>query len=200
MTDKTCETEMNCKKACGKKCTPVRVACILGLVLLIGSTSLLMAHERRLVGTYGQYTLVIGFRNEPAFQGEMNAIDIIVTRSSDQKPISTRAGDTVDLEVEVQTRAQEAFNAPVVRFAKIEKPQPTFDVPNRYNAWFRAAEEGTYAFHITGTLADATNTAAPALIDETFVCGKGTRAAQGAFNCVRAPQVFPDRGRGTDGK
>ena len=66
------------------------------------------AHETRIVGPY---KFVIGFRNEPSFIDEPNAVDITVSRASDGKPIDRSAGDIVDLQVEVQLRDAEAFDS-----------------------------------------------------------------------------------------
>jgi len=220
MKDQKSETASKCSSKCSAKCVAPqcfrrltvraassaalanrprgRAGCALVLMLImLASPILLSAHERRTVGANGQYTMIIGFKNEPAFQGEMNGVDIILSRTADQKPLSVAAGDIVQLSVEVQLRAAEAYDSAIVRWAELAAPVPAFETPNRYNSYFRASEEGTYAFHIKGVVSDASNlVAGPLQIDETFVCGKGTKAAQGAFNCVRAPQVIPSRFRG----
>ena len=58
-------------------------------VLLIGVTSVLattltasiLAHEGRIVG---EYNLVVGFLNEPAYEGQLNAISLVVTKPSSE--------------------------------------------------------------------------------------------------------------------
>lgn len=154
------------------------------------------AHETRIVGPY---KFVIGFRNEPSFVDEPNAVDITVSRASDGRPIDRSAGDIVDLEVEVQLRDAEAFDSEIVDSATLEDPlTQAFQTPNRYNSWFKPTIEGPYAFHITGLVSDKTDPkAGPLEIDQTFVCGKGTLAENGhGFHCVAVPQAFP----GSNGK
>lgn len=163
--------------------------------LLAAAPNAAFAHETRNVGN-GKYKLVVGFRNEPAFEDVTNAADIFVSRASDNKPIDTSNGDVVDLTVEVQLRFTDAFSSGVVVSAPLdEKPRKAFGTDNRYNAWFKPNVDGAYAFHITGTISDATNpVAGPVTIDETFVCGSGSLVPNHGFNCVRDPEPFPNRG------
>lgn len=149
------------------------------------------AHETRIVGPY---KFVIGFTKEPSFVDESNAIDVIVSRASDGRPIDRTAGDIVDLEVEVQLRDAEAFDSEIVDSAPLEDPlTQAFQSPNKYNSWFKPTIEGPYAFHITGLVSDESDPkAGPLEIDQTFVCGKGTLAENGhGFHCVAVPQAFP---------
>lgn len=163
--------------------------------LLAASPKAAFAHETRTVGN-GKYHLVVGFRNEPAFEDVTNAADIFASRASDNKPINTSNGDVVDLTVEVQYRAGEAFSSNTITSTLLdEKPRKAFGTDNRYNAWFKPNVNGAYAFHITGTISDASNpVAGPVTIDETFVCGQGSLVPNRGFNCVRDPQPFPNPG------
>jgi hypothetical protein len=62
----------------------------------------------------------------------------------------------------------------------------------RYNTSFKPTADGAYAFRVTGTVQDVTGGGQPVQIDETFVCGAGTRDARGrSFGCVEDPQAFP---------
>lgn len=172
-----------------KKLTLVLASALCGFVSVSSQTA--WAHETRIVGPY---KLVIGFRNEPSFVDEPNAIDVIVSRASDDRPIDKSKGDTVDLNVEVQLRDAEAFDSEILDSAPLEDPlTQAFQTPNRYNSWFKPVVEGPYAFHITGLVSDVTDPkAGPLEIDETFVCGKGTLAENGhGFHCVAVPQAFP---------
>jgi hypothetical protein len=143
-----------------------------------------------------------GFRNEPAFEGEINAVDIFISRASDSRPIDTSVGDVVDLTVVVQYRAAETFSSAVVASTPLEqKPSKAFGTTNRYNAYFRPNVDGAYGFRITGTISDLSDpVAGQVTIDETFVCGGGSLAPPSAFNCVRDAQPFPNKPGSATGK
>ena len=62
---------------------PARVALAtlaLLLVLLIATTHTALAHETR---TVGPYTFVVGFSNEPAFEGQANGVQLRVREGED---------------------------------------------------------------------------------------------------------------------
>jgi hypothetical protein len=161
------------------------------------------AHETRLVGPNDEYQLVVGFRVEPGFEDVVNGPDLIVTRASDHRPVDTDAGDIFNVQVEIQIRDHEAFSSSVVQAATLNPPVgKAFGTLNRYQGSFKPTVDGTYAFHITGTISDASSPAAgPVTIDETFVCGAGTQAANGhGFNCIRDPQIFPVGHKDKNGK
>jgi hypothetical protein len=172
---------------------PVRLVQAAGL-FLVGwvAASAASAHEMRDVGPKGEYTLVVGWFIEPAFTGVVNAVDISVDRTADHKAISTNKGDVVDLEVEVQYRSAEDEKSEVVTSMKLaNKPSITFGSNNRYASWFKPVRAGAYAFRIKGKISDASDPKAGAVtIDETFVCGKGSKGPHG-FVCLQEPQVFP---------
>ena len=161
------------------------------------------AHETRLVGPNDEYQLVVGFRVEPGFEDVVNGPDLIVSRASDNRPIDTDAGDVFNVQVEIQIRDHEAFSSSVVQAATLAPPVgKAFGTLNRYQGSFKPTVDGTYAFHITGTISDASSPAAgPVTIDETFVCGAGTQGANGhGFNCIRDPQIFPVGHKDKNGK
>jgi hypothetical protein len=170
-------------------------------VLLGVSAKDALSHESRIVAN-GKYEMVCGFRNEPAFEGEINAVDIFPSRASDGKPIDTSVGDVVDLTVVVQYRAAESFNSAVVTSTQLDqKPTKAFGTANRYNAWFRPNVDGAYAFRITGTISDLSNpVAGQVTIDETFVCGGGSLVPGHGFNCVQDAQPFPNKPGSATGK
>jgi len=176
-----------------KRSTMLAVAVLsaFGVAVLGFGSGAAFAHEHRTVGPANQYSLVVGWVNEPAFAGLPNAVDIYITRNADNKPIATDKGDAVALEVEVELRAGEDQKAAVVAAMKLaSKPELVMHTDNRYTAWFKPVTPGAYAFHITGTISDASNPkAGPVTIDETFVCGKGSKGHH-AFVCLTEPQVF----------
>ena len=166
-----------------------RVVMIVCLVLL--STTQAFAHEPREVGPY---TVTVGWRVEPAFEDEPNAVDILISRTADEKPISVRDGDVVELSVEIQLRADDALDAEVIQAAPLEPaPSQTFGFDNRYNTWLRPTHDGAYGFRITGMISDASDPqAGPLMIDETYICRGGSQNAEGrSFACIEDPPAFP---------
>jgi hypothetical protein len=95
----------------------------LGVLLGIGVVAI-QAHEVRQIGAY---TLAVGFRAEPAFEDVANAVDIFINRTADNKALSVRDGDSVDLQVEVQFRDAEDTAASILAAAPLqEKPSQDF--------------------------------------------------------------------------
>ena len=165
------------------------------LACLTAAASAASAHEVRTVGPNGEYTLVVGWFIEPAFTGVVNAFDVRITRSADKKAVDTNKGDVVDLEIEVQYRASEDEKAAAVESVTLpNKAKIAFGTDNRYTSWFKPVRSGAYAFHVKGKISDASDVKAGAVtIDETFVCGKGSKGGHhgGAFVCLEDPLVFP---------
>jgi hypothetical protein len=166
-----------------------RLLVSVGVLLGIGAATV-QAHEVRQIGAY---TFAVGFRAEPAFEDVVNAVDIFLNRTVDNKAISVRDGDSVDLQVEVQFRDAEDIDADILAAASLqEKPSQDFAASNRYNAWFKPTHNGAYAFRITGSIADTSDPqAGMQAIDATFVCGDGTQSPTTRFNSVADPQPFP---------
>jgi hypothetical protein len=170
-----------------------RLLISVGVLLGLGASAV-QAHEVRQIGAY---TLAVGFRTEPAFEDVANAVDIFLNRTADNKAISVRDGDSVDLQVEVQFRDAEDIDAGILAVAPLQdKPSQDFAASNRYNAWFKPTHNGAYAFRITGSIADTSDPqAGPQAIDATFVCGDGTQSLTTRFNCMADPQPFPGTSR-----
>jgi hypothetical protein len=162
-------------------------------VCLLALPKLLAAHEHRAVGPKGEYSMTVGWFHEPAFKDSVNAVDIYINRTADDKPINTDKGDVVDLEIEVQLRSSEDASSKVLYSTTLDhKATLTMGTENRYDVWFLPVREGSYAFRIRGRIADASKpVAGPVTIDETFVCGKGSKGHHDAFHCIVQPQVFP---------
>jgi hypothetical protein len=111
------------------------------------------AHEEKAVGNYH---FVVGFGDEPAYAGEKNSVQLILTDAKD-KPV-TDLGNT--LKVEVTTGGAEALQLPM---------EPNFEVgefgtPGDYRAFFIPTAPGSYSFHFTGTIKGQK-------IDQTFKSG-----------------------------
>jgi hypothetical protein len=72
-------------------------------------TAVADAHETRLIGPNDEYHLVVGFRVEPGFENVVNGPDLIVTRTSDNRPVDTDAGDIFNVQVEIQSVTTKRF-------------------------------------------------------------------------------------------
>ena len=149
-----------------------RIARLLGIVALAGlalgflAPGSASAHERRTVG--GDYTFVVGFLKEPAFEGETNGIDLRVSTPGDQ-PVE---GLEKTLMAEV-----------IVGGATLPlELRPRFRTPGAYNAEFVPTRPGAYIFHFSGSVEGKP-------VDERFESGPGR------FNDVEAvaPLQFPDK-------
>jgi hypothetical protein len=123
---------------------------VLGLALsvLVGAGSAL-AHEEHEVG---DYTIEVGFLDEPVFAGEESGLDLHVTRGDE--PVE---GLEATLQAEVrfgdQTRALELT--------------PAFGEPGAYRSVFFPTAAGQYAFRIFGFVEGTA-------VDETFTSGPDT--------------------------
>lgn len=122
-------------------------------VFLIGllTTPLAYAHEKRAVG---DAQFVVGFVNEPAFNGEMNAVDLRVS-DQDGKPI-----EGLEQTLKAEVGYGEAGEVMEIPFRK------RYNQPGAYAAYFLPVRPGKYRFHIFGKIADAA-------VDETFNSGEG---------------------------
>jgi hypothetical protein len=140
-----------------------------GLVLALGvlaAPTPVLAHERRAVG---EYTFIVGFLKEPAFEGETNGIDLRVVRTADEQPVE-------GLE---QTLKAEVIVGPNTMPVPL---RPRFRQPGAYNGEFVPTRPGSYTFRFTGSIDGQP-------INETFESGPGR------FDDVRAvaPLQFPDK-------
>jgi hypothetical protein len=136
----------------------------LGLSLLAPATA--SAHERRTVA--GDYTFVVGFLQEPAFEGETNGIDLRVTKAGDQ-PV-----EDLDKTLKAEIIVGGATMPMELR--------PRFRTPGAYNGEFMPTRSGVYTFRFTGTVEGKP-------IDERFESGPGRFADVQAI----APLQFPDK-------
>src|SRR5690242_7257292 len=68
---------------------------LLAALLIPFSVSVASAHGHTVAG---DYTLVIGFHNEPAYQGEPNGLDLFVTNTNTKENINDLA-DTLKVEI-----------------------------------------------------------------------------------------------------
>jgi len=140
------------------------LAALIGGGLLISSP--VFAHEHRDVG---EYEFVVGFINEPAFEGEQNGIWVNVTDKETGQPIEGLE-DTLTAQV---MYGAEHRDLPL---------QPAFGEQGVYTAVFYPTAAGDYTFRFFGDIEGTP-------VDESF-----TSSPEG-FDSVQAPAElqFPAR-------
>lgn len=135
-----------------------------------------LAHEQREVAD-GQYQLVVGFIDEPAFVGEKNGLSLRVTKPGTGTPAAEGEPEGVPVEGLDQTLTAEVIYGDQT----MELPlRPAFGDPGHYVSYFFPTAEGDYSFRISGEIEGTA-------IDETF-----TSSPEG-FDAVQArePLEFP---------
>ena len=139
----------------------------MGLGLALLGPSAAGAHERRTVA--GDYTFVVGFLQEPAFEGETNGIDLRVTRGGSEEPVE-------GLERTLKAEVVVGSNTLPMEL------RPRFRQPGAYNAEFVPTRAGSYTFRFQGEVEGRS-------VSEAFESGPGR------FNDVQAvaPLQFPDK-------
>ena len=156
------------------------MACALAAVTLIVGAPAAFAHAQRQAGPIH---MEIGFGTEPAYVGQPNSVQIILTERG--KPV-VNLGDALKVQVSFGGQQQDI---PL---------EANFDVggdgtPGDYRAWFIPSQPGPYTFHFTGTVHGTK-------IDESLTSGPKTfeevqDPAEAAFPPVNTPttQELADR-------
>ena len=129
------------------------------------------AHERRMVGPY---QFVVGWLTEPAYVGQLNALDLRVADTR-QNPAAPVSGLEKTLTADVAAGGLTPF--PLAVTAR-------FGTAGAYNGVVMPTVKGTYTFHITGKI-DTTN------IDEKFTSGPNTFGDIEDTAAVQYPQKVP---------
>lgn len=116
------------------------------------------AHERRdLAG--GKYLAVVGWLNEPSYQGQLNALSLVVTSKTEK----TEAGADKPIEgLEKTLKAQVLKDGKTLDLTL----QARFNMPGNYAGYLEPTTAGQYTFRIYGTLNGEQ-------IDERFESGPG---------------------------
>ena len=136
----------------------VAASLAVALALLV-SAAPAAAHEVRQVGAC---SFTVGWGSEPAYVGQENSVQLILTSRTTGKPV-VDLGTTLHLTV--------SFGARTMAFALV----PTFDpdtglgTPGDYRAWLIPTAPGDYTFHFSGTIGSQK-------IDQSFASGPTTFA------------------------
>jgi len=123
---------------------------VLGAVLAtLAGTGSVAAHEERDVG---DYTLEVGFLNEPVYSGEESGLELLVSQGG--QPVEGLE-DSLQAQVTYgdQTRDLEI--------------SPKFDEPGAYQSVFFPTAAGQYSFRISGDIEGQA-------VEETFTSGPDT--------------------------
>src|SRR6266545_6367960 len=123
---------------------------ILSTALALGLAALLVpvwagaaaAHEGKKVGNY---RLAVGFGDEPAYAGQKNSVQVIITDAAG-KPV-TDLGDTLKVMVMMGARTMDMSLEPFFEVGE-------FGTPGDYRAFFIPSTPGRFTFHIHGTIKD----------------------------------------------
>jgi hypothetical protein len=127
----------------------LRVLVVLGTALLLGALAATpaAAHTERKVG---RYSFVVGFGTEPAYAGQPNSLQVII--SQDGRPATNLGGRIDGLMAHgfYGTKADPKLD-------KIELPlEPHFGdgwgTPGDYRSFFVPTQAGAYTFHLHGRL------------------------------------------------
>jgi len=133
------------------------VACALAGLTMIAGAPPALAHAQRQAGPIHMET---GFGTEPAYVGQPNSVQIILT---DQGRAIVGLGDALEVQVSFDGQQTDL------------RLEPNFEVggdgtPGDYRAWFIPSQPGPYTFHLTGavhgTKIDETLTSGPTTFDE----------------------------------
>lgn len=100
-------------------------------------TSAAYAHEKRAVG---EYEFVVGYVNEPAFAGAMNALDVRISKKEEPVP----GVETLKASVQYEDGAE--------RLEVTLKPRHRD--PGKYAGYFFPTKPGTYTFYVTGKIGE----------------------------------------------
>ena len=138
------------------------------------------AHEHRDIAG-GQYSMVVGFLDEPAVAGEKNGLWFSVAKHEGTETPAAESEEGEEEGTPVVGLDQTLKAEVILGDQKMDLPlSPSFGEPGAYESVFIPTAEGDYTFHIFG---DIEGTA----IDETF-----TSSPEG-FDAVQArePLEFP---------
>ena len=154
----------------------MRAALVVALAvgMLTAAAAPAAAHVARDVGAYH---FLVGWGTEPAYAGQMNSVQLILTVRSTGKPVVALGNS---LTVTVIYGAQQ-MQLPLV---------PTFDpdtglgTPGDYRAWLFPTAPGNYTFHFIGAISGQS-------IDQSFTSSPTTFATVQDPSQVEFPQRVP---------
>jgi hypothetical protein len=108
----------------------------------------------------GAYRFVVGWSDEPAYVGQLNSVQLILTYRATGKPV-TSLGNSFKVTITSGGQSMVSSLAPTVC------PYCHLGTPGDYRAWLFPTQPGTYTFRFTGTLGTQA-------IDQSFTSGPMT--------------------------
>ena len=147
--------------------------------LAVATTAIALAHEDE---ETGDYSLVIGFLNEPAYEGEINAVSVRVTHVDDH---ATHSAEPDGVEGLDQTLQVEVTYVPTST-SKTMDLIPVYDDPGHYVAYLIPTAPGHYRFRLFGAIEGEE-------IDETFdsMAGGGNFDDVQTASAIHFPEPLP---------
>ena len=132
----------------------IRIASMVALAMSVVVSPTANAHERKLAG---QYQLVIGWGDEPAFSGVKNAVEIDLADRTGT-PVTDLGGGSLSVEV---IYGDQRLTLPL---------RPVRQPPGKFRAWLVPTRAGAYTFHISGTIKGEAIDVSSTCSDTTFAC------------------------------
>jgi hypothetical protein len=140
---------------------------VLALVLSLALILPAHAHQSK---ELGNYILEVGFAVEPAFQDQMNGVELFVETQDGKKVEGLESSLQVEATAGGKTR-------------KIEI-HPVWEDPGHYVGEFMPTMAGDYVFHLTGKIEDMP-------VDEKFESGPGRFGAVEPLQAAQFPEQLP---------
>jgi hypothetical protein len=160
----------------------LRVAFVLGAALLLAALAAApaSAHAEKKAG---RYSFVVGFGDEPAYAGQSNSLQVIV--SQDGKPATDLADEMGKLKAHLYYGGKVDPSAEMVELPLEPHFGDGWGTPGDYRSFFVPSQPGAYTVHLQGRLgAQKVNLVIPSGPD-TF--GDVNDPAKAAFPAVKDP-------------
>ena len=160
----------------------LRVAFVVGSALLLAALAAAPASAHA-ENKAGKYTFVVGFGDEPAYAGQPNSLQVIISR--DGRPATDLAGQLDKLKAHLYYGGKVDPKAEMVELPLEPHFGDGWGTPGDYRSFFVPTQPGGYTVHLNGTLgAQKINLAIPS--------GPGTFSdvndpAKSAFPAVKDP-------------
>jgi hypothetical protein len=142
-----------------RKCTAILVTSVLAGLLLLVAASPAAAHTTKKVGAYN---FVVGWGSEPAYAGQQNSVQLVLTKLSTGKPV-VNLGNALTVTIIYGTQQMPMALTPTF------DPDTGFGTPGDYRAFFFPTAPGNYTFHFAGKIGTQA-------VDESFSSGPTTFA------------------------
>ena len=144
------------------------LALIVATSLAVISAGTTLAHEQREVG---DYTLTVGFIDEPVYIGSRSGLELRVATTADEQPAE-------GLETSLAATVTQGDTTRDLVLS------PRFGQPGWYQSFFIPTVAGAYSFHVTGEIEGTA-------VDEAFSTGPDTFGEPQALAAAQFPVQFP---------